>query len=150
MNNLISNKLAKVSVLVVFLIALAINIKVTLDDPFLMLTEGVLAQISDSDGSITSSSPKQEEESSDVRQGYSWGQQSVPKSTIRTTVTTISSEVETKISRGLIRGFSFSGKIKTERSESETTTSNHIYCCNPSNSGSACNFKLAHHNCGIN
>ena len=141
MNNLISNKLAKVSALVVFLVALAINIKVTLDDPFLMLTEGVLAQISDSDGPITSSSPKQdEEEELDVRQGYSWGQQSVPKSTIRTTVTTISSEVETKISLGLIRGFSFNGKIKTERSESETTTSNHIYCCIPSNPGSACNF----------
>lgn len=115
MNNLISNKLAKVSVLVVFLIALAINIKVTLDDPFLILTEGVLTQISDSDEStISSSSSKQydDEESLDVRQGYSWGQQSVPKSTIRTTVTTISSEVETKISRGLIKVFSFVEKSR--------------------------------------
>ena len=152
MNNLISTKLAKVSALVVFLVALAINIKVTLDNPFLMLTEGVLAQISDSDGSITSSSPKQEEESSDVRRGYSWGKQSDLKSTSLTKTETTNSEVESRVSFSLTRGISISisGKIKTETSESETNTYNWINCCIPSNPGSACNFKSAHRNCVIN
>ena len=46
MDNQRLRKLARVFAGVVFLVALAINVKVTLDDPFLMLTEGVLAQSS--------------------------------------------------------------------------------------------------------
>ena len=46
-------KLTKVFAGVVFLVALGINVKVTLDDPFLILTEGVLAQSSSSSSCST-------------------------------------------------------------------------------------------------
>ena len=46
MNNQRLRKMAKVFASVVFLVALIVNVKVTLDDPFLMLTEGVLAKSS--------------------------------------------------------------------------------------------------------
>ena len=153
MNNLLLNKLARMIAVVVFLIALAINIKVTLDDPFLMLTEGVLAQISDSDGSITSSSSSKDDdgETLDVRQGYSWRKQADLATTSYTETDTTSFKIGSEISFDSRGGMSlnFGGETITESSASKTTTYNWIDCCNPSNSDSACNFgsENKHHNC---
>ena len=140
---------------VVFLVALAINIKMTLDDPFRMLTEEVLAQISDSDGLITlpSTSEKDDdkEETLDVRQGYSWRKQADLATTSYTETDATSFKIGSEISFDSRGGMSlnFGGETITESSASKTTTYNWIDCCNPSNSDSACNFgsENKHHNC---
>lgn len=50
------NKLVKITVTGLFLIALVINIKVTLDDPFVMLSKDAIAQSSSASTSSSSSS----------------------------------------------------------------------------------------------
>ena len=153
MNNLLLSKLVKNVCCCCVSHCTSNKHKVTLDDPFLMLTEGVLAQISDSDGSITSSSSSKDDdgETLDVRQGYSWRKQADLATTSYTETDTTSFKIGSEISFDSRGGMSlnFGSETIIESSASKTTTYNWIDCCNPSNSESACNFgsENKHHNC---